>query len=644
MRPQSLLRLLSLAVVLAAAPLRAYVTSAVFEYTVDDKASVAINGSPICFENSKNEIVPNKYVSDWEPFSFEALSTSDGSLDMSLFDPYHDNLLAVEDHDTEGDKISISYRFTVHISDGDPIVIWSDPNQAKLLHLSKSDPDPDGWMRPDFDDSSWVQAVRGTELIFPFVVFPQLPDSREPGGVVPRLSHNFNLKTNTQDHDLYRSHFRFPNHPSKVEALVNVVGRRVAVRLVPGPDSADLSQFNVLAWLPRGLDLASAAPGYKWTPGLRRLSWSYNAADLRVGYAKMPAMAVMDASGWSQTDEALGPPKEGKTRRQLNVSNYLFNQDGARFTAHRPGWFKLAPTGVDLRWRPKILGVIFRSQIKLGGKDYQNQTDTDAIYFNYSVDGTENEARAHDVQISHDETDNGYWFDGYYDATEDRKWTWDELNNLAVRIEARSPGTEATDMLASVQATVKYYVPAGASPWFWANVTEPGCATLPLYTASFSIGGQLVTDTTDIQVNPDLCAPTPMPTPTDTPIPPEVVSLPTPQPTATPGGPPPGYYDIRLSNLAANPNPFNYAGTFITFSMQNDADVALNIYSVDTGKVVRQIPATSFRKGDNNQIFYDAQDDQGQLLRPGSYMFELVGSRHGHKETINATFDFTRGQ
>jgi hypothetical protein len=200
-------------------------------------------------------------------------------------------------------------------------------------------------------------------------------------------------------------------------------------------------------------------------------------------------------------------------------------------------------------------------------------------------------------------------------------------------------------MLASVQATVKYYIPAGASPWFWANVSEPGCATLPLYTASFSIGGQLVTDTTDIQVNPELCAPTPMPTPTDTEIPPEVVSMPTPQPTATPGLVlPPGINDIRLANLSANPNPFNYAGTFVTFSMKRDADVALNIYSVDTGKVVRQIKANSFRAGDNNQIFYDAQDDQGRLLRPGSYMFELVASRNGHKETINATFDFTRGQ
>ncbi|HTB23373.1 MAG TPA: hypothetical protein VK914_11790 [bacterium] len=626
---------------LLASPLRAYVTSAVFEYTVDDKASVAINGSPICFENSKNEIVPNKYVSDWEPFSFEALSTSDGSLDMSLFDPYHDNLLAVEDHDTEGDHISIAYRLTVNISDGDPIVVWSDPSQAKLLHLSKAEPDPDGWMRRDFDDSSWIPAVRGTELIFPFVVFPQLPDPRQPGGVVPRLSHNFNLKTNTQDHDLYRSHFHFPNHPAKVQALVNVMGKRVAVRLVPGPDSSDLSQFNILAWLPRGMQLTSAAPGYKWAPNLQRLSWSYNRDDLRVGYAKMPAEAVMDASGWSQADKALGPPKEGKTRRQLNVSNYLFNQDGARFTAHHPGWFKMAPHGVDLRWRPQILGVIFRAQMKLGGKDFENQTDTDAIYFNYSIDGTEHQALARDVQISHDETDNGYWFDAYYDASEDRKWTWEDLDKLAVKIDARAPGTVSTDMLASVQATVKYYVPAGASPWFYAQVTDPGCDTLQLYTASFSIGGQLLTDATDIPVNQQLCAPTPEPTATETPIPAPLMVIPTPAPTGVSL-----QADLRFSlgNMAANPNPFNYAGTFISFSVKKDVDVAMNVYSVDTGKVVRQMKATSFHAGDNDQIFFDAQDDQGNLLRSGSYLFELVATKNGHKETANATFQFNRGQ
>src|SRR5579864_536189 len=91
---------------------RAYVTSAILEYSCDDQGGFFLNGSPILQR------------SDYAPFDFKVLSTSDGTLPMELFNAYGDNVFGVEDYDTEGYRMSMSYRFTVHQSDGDPIVIW----------------------------------------------------------------------------------------------------------------------------------------------------------------------------------------------------------------------------------------------------------------------------------------------------------------------------------------------------------------------------------------------------------------------------------------------------------------------------------------------------------------------------------------
>jgi len=197
------LRRLPLAALLMAAPLHAYVTSAVLEFSADDKAGFFLNGSPIL---KKSDFCPN---------FFECLSTSDGTLPMELFDPDHDNLLAIEDYDVEGGHMCISYRFTVHISDGDPIVIWSDPSPStKFLHLAKEQPDPEGWTERNFDDSSWQPAVAASELKFPFYAYQSLPDSAFGtflgGGVVPHLSHQFSMLCNTADHNLFRAHFKFP--------------------------------------------------------------------------------------------------------------------------------------------------------------------------------------------------------------------------------------------------------------------------------------------------------------------------------------------------------------------------------------------------------------------------------------------------
>ena len=620
---------------------QAYVTSALLEYTVDDQASFFLNGSPILER------------SNFCPFNFDALSTADGTLPMELFDSYGENELAVEDFDLEGYHMSISYRLTVHTSDGDPIVIWSDPGQAKTLHLSKEQKDPAGWTALHFDDSAWQPAVLATEIKGPFDAFAQLHDPAFGGllgldAYAPRLSHNFNMKCNTQDHNLFRSKFRFPDKPARVTALVNppqgVAGQKIAVRLVPGPDSVEFSQFNLLSWVPQGMEVTSASPGSKWDPKLRRLSWSFRKSDLQVGYAKMPLQSILSASGWSSPAKALGPFKPGKGRRKLNTPDAVWN-DGAVFTANRPGWFKLGPHGVDLsKVRPIILGVIFRSQMKLGGKDNANVAEADAVMFNYSVDGTQNGALKDDVEVSR-MTANDYWFDGYYDASEDRHWTWEDLQRLAVKVEARARGTQDKNLLSSVVATVKYYLPVNASPYFFAQVTEPRCATLKLNTGVYRTGSPLLSsDPVDLKVNAALCPATPVPTPTFTPIPIQLVVAPTPEPpkqATDPGKTMVGENRFELGCLSASPEPFNYAGTFVSFCVKKDVNVTLTVYSASTGKVERRMKAGSFRPGDN-QVFYNAQDENGKILSPGSYIFELLAEKDGHREVRNGTFEFVK--
>ena len=153
----------------------------------------------------------------------------------------------------------------------------------------------------------------------------------------------------------------------------------------------------------------------------------------------------------------------------------------------------MAPAGSDLStWRPLILGVIFHSQMRLGNKNTATVTEADSVRFNYSVDGGSKEALKNDVEVSR-MTDNFYWFDGYYDATEDRKWTWDDINRLAVKFGRPVARGNVIDknLISSVQAIVKYYVPAKASPYFFAKVSDTRCETLQLNTGIFRAGSPM---------------------------------------------------------------------------------------------------------------------------------------------------------
>ena len=273
----------------------AYITSATFEYSVDEHARMYLNGKLVSSELGYH--YPD----------YAVLSTSDGSLPLEDFVLNGENVLAVEDIVTNGGNaphVSISYRLTVHHSSGDPVVLWSLPESSKILHLSKADPEPEGWMNPAFNDSAWSQAVKivyGTQ----WYTSPEIPDRAFGGifqGVVPRLSHNGNGSASSGDRNLFRNRFSFPYAPAKTKLLINppsaAAGQTVALRLVPGGDAADIGAFKLYADLPKGFDLVSAPGAALYDREKRRVGWAYAGAGSSVRYVSLAAESIVSAGGW----------------------------------------------------------------------------------------------------------------------------------------------------------------------------------------------------------------------------------------------------------------------------------------------------------------------------------------------------------
>ena len=158
-------------------------------------------------------------------------------------------------------------------------------------------------------------------------------------------------------------------------------------------------------------------------------------------------------------------------------------------------------------------------------------------------------------------------------------------------------------------------------------------------------------DPAELKVNSRFCPPSPVPSPTPTEIPKAALRMPTPEaprlaeaprPAEAPGQAMAGENRFQLGCLSASPEPFNFAGTFVSFCMKSDANITLNVYASSDGHLVRQMKAGAFRSGDNNQAFFNALDDAGRLLDNGEYVLELVAENKGHRELRNTTVHFNK--
>ncbi len=613
----------------------AYITSAILEYCADDTLAFYLNGSMLLER------------SEFGPFDYDVLSTADGTLPLELFRENEENLFGVENFDTEAGSMNASFRLTVYHSDGDPVCVWSIPEQSKFLHLAKEEKGPAGWTELNFDDSKWGEAI-GVHVTG-WADSPKLIDAAFSTlfgpGPVPYLAHRADSKCRGGDHNLFRSKFRFPNNPAKVEVALNppkaVYGQPVYVRLIPGPDTTELSQFNMMAWLPKNVELGTTAPGAQYDPNLRRISWRTSKREMNLGYLKLHAEKVVSAGGWGAPEKMLGPWKADKPRRKRNIPDAVY-LDAAVPNQGATGWFKLKAPDIDFsKGIPKIQGVIFRSQIKMGGRDGSGSRQVDRIMFNYSVDGRPKGALKNDVDIVHT-TWEVHWTDGYYHASEDREWTWDDIKNLMVKIEAQQVGQRDRNLIASVVCTVRYYYPNKVAPWFQAKILEKGCADIQFQTGVFRYGSKLISsDPLMVRVNEGLCAPTPVPT--STPLPVRIAQA-TPIPTSTPipAGRPIPLAAMGLGCLTVAPDPLDFGGGFISFCMKTGATVTVNIYDAAKGGAgMRRIEAGTFRAG-NSQVFFNGLDENGKLLPPGRYICEILAKKEGLLESRNCNFTMVR--
>lgn len=622
-----LLRAMTLALLLGPVPARAYITSAVLEYSADDEVAFHLNGS-VLLERS-----------EFGPFSYDVLSTADGTLPLELFRENEENVLAIENFDTAGGSMQVSYRLTVYHSDGDPVVIWSNPEGVKFLHLSKEEKAPAGWTQNNFDDSKWGEAL-GVHLFWAWMSMPVLEDPAFDGlfsiGKVPFLVHRADAMCRNADHNLFRARFRFPNSPSKVQLKVDPplarAGQQISVSLHPGPDTTSMPQYNLMAWLPPQLQYVSGTTGAHFDQKLNRVHWVGTNRALGLGYLKLNAAKVISATGWGAPEKLLGWPKRLPRRKQNQT--VAQQENGALPIQGFEGWFKMDEPKLNIsRGVPKIQGVIFHSQIRMGSQDAMGKPEVDQILFNYSVDGGKRRVLPRDVNIVR--TNWGSTFtDGYYHASEDREWTWDDLKNLQVVLRARQVGQRDKNLIASITCVVRYYFPDQVKPAFYAKVIEPRCMDVELKSGIFRHGAKLVTsDPTSLKINAQACAPTPVPRPTSTQVP---IIAAKPQPTSTP------VMDnklvvlsLGLGCLSVAPDPFDFGGAFINFCLKKEAKITVNIYNSTTGAGLRRIEGKEFRAGTNNQIFFNALDDKGKLLPPGRYIYELVAEKNGVTETRN---------
>lgn len=615
------MKLALIIVAMLTAQARAYITSATFEYSVDDRAKLYLNGRLV--------------VEDTGPHypDYAVLSSSDGTLPLEAFALNGDNVLAVENLDPSGGSMSISYRLTVHHSSGDPVVIWGLPEETRMLHLSKDGQAPEGWFLPRFDDSKWQmgqKTVYGTT----WYTYPEILDpafgSLGFQGVLPHISHSGNGHSSPGDRNLCRNHFSFPYTPGKTRLLINPAsaraGQTVALRLLPAGDASDIGAFKLYADLPAGLDLVSAPGAAIFDREKRRVGWNFAAASSSVRFLTLTSESVVSAGGWEKPERVLGgyKPNHPTGWNHPNIPEDLY-LEAAAFFPGMPACFKLKnPEATSTQAYPVILGVVFHNQMLSGGQNTATVKDVDDMMFNYSVSPDGRKALKKDVWVSRVSNSNA-WYDGYYDATEDRAWTWADVQNLKLYFEAKTRRNPDKNRLASAYAVVKCFRPQDTSPVFYAKVSEAGCKKLGIQAGIYSPRFKApASDEVLLPVNPEYC-PKPTPVPTVSIM---ISAEAKPTPSAD-SGLKPGLEVLGLSCFSNSPEPFSYGGTFIRFCLKKPADVTLKIY-LSGSTPIREIKGGSFRAGDS-QIFFNGLDAQDKPLKPGSYTYELYAQDSQYK-------------
>ena len=76
-----------------------------------------------------------------------------------------------------------------------------------------------------------------------------------------------------------------------------------------------------------------------------------------------------------------------------------------------------------------------------------------------------------------------------------------------------------------------------------------------------------------------------------------------------------------LHLYASSPNPFGSGGVFITYWLQTDARVDIEVYDV-SGEKVRSLEPFAGKAG-NNETFWDGKNHSGALVASGVYIYRI---------------------
>lgn len=84
-----------------------------------------------------------------------------------------------------------------------------------------------------------------------------------------------------------------------------------------------------------------------------------------------------------------------------------------------------------------------------------------------------------------------------------------------------------------------------------------------------------------------------------------------------------------IANIAASPNPF-YASTHLTFTLETDSRVALDVFDVSGRRVRRLFDAPAAAGA--LRVEWDGRDESGSRVPPGAYLVRFA--RAGAQETL----------
>lgn len=96
-------------------------------------------------------------------------------------------------------------------------------------------------------------------------------------------------------------------------------------------------------------------------------------------------------------------------------------------------------------------------------------------------------------------------------------------------------------------------------------------------------------------------------------------------------------FDIVDNNVAAYPNPFRGRVDFV-FALTHDADVALKVFTI-TGRKLYEAPTLAAARGEN-VVSWNGQDENGNPLANGTYLFKLEATYLGDEERGRQTDEF----